>query len=105
MSTDEQFEAPTIVGTQGEALSVLLSSHDPNYTDVDVRLAIPHTLPTFHQQLETSTYRLPEIHQLSALLDGNSAVSFEFDALNFCFKVYEHSWGARYAFIAEGAIT
>ena len=105
MSTEPQFDVSTIFGTRGESLSLLLSTQNPNYTNVDVNLEIPNTLPPLRQQVATSTYRLPLINQLDALLDGNSEVVFEFSALNFHYQIYEHTWGARYAFITEGTIT
>ena len=93
------------MGTCGESLSIILSAETPHYTSLELRLDIPNAIPPFHQEVSTSTYSLPDIGELDSLLDGNSAVIFEFPSLNGDFRICEHTWGARYALIVTGAIT
>ena len=101
----DQHGSCEITGTCGESLSVILTTQHPEYTSVSAYLELPNAVCPFRQEVSTVSYCLPDIAQLDALLNGTSNAVFEFTSLSLTWRIGEHTWGARSAYLVTGEIT
>ena len=96
----------TLLGTNSESLAIqFCQGNEAPYAEFAAILKSPSTTPPIEQQIQTSSYDIHDATDLTALLDGNSEMRFHLGAIHFGLEIFEHTWGARYGFIAEANIS
>ena len=94
----------TLTGADSElSIQIWLDNADDPFMWLNANLKTTGSNLKFDQTIEkTGSYDFRSTANLKKLIAGDSSARFEFLALHFDLMIYEHQWGVRYGYIAEG---